>query len=196
MTASTWVWAGNSNSSWEILKMLKKVHNLIGIVVVITATISILTLPGCESAGAPAGLEASRQIFPSATEVSTLSLGPSSPEFPKVFQIKGPSGLLGYCVDHRVVSRSGPFMINVILDDRLYIKRATVTSYPAERGRQVRSRRFTGQFEGKGPKDPIQIGKDIDAITSATISSRVMAQGIRNIVKLLKSRIETADGKR
>ncbi len=167
--------------------MPKKVHNMIWVVAAVVVTTSILTLPGCESAGTLTRLETSRQIFPSVIEVSTLSLGAGSPEFPKAYQIKGPSGLIGYSVDHRVVSRSGPFMINVILDEHLYIKRATVTSYPAERGWQVRSRRFTNQFEGKGPKDPIQIGKDIDAITAATISSRVMTDGIRDIVKMLKT---------
>jgi len=167
--------------------MPKKVHNLIGVVAAVVVTTLNLTLPGCESAGTLTRLETSRQIFPAVIEVSTLSLDAGSHEFPKAYQIKGPSGLIGYSVDHRVVSRSGPFMINVLLDENLYIKRATVTSYPAERGRQVRSRRFTGQFEGKGPKDPIQIGKDIDAITAATISSRVMTDGIRDIVKMLKT---------
>ncbi len=172
--------------------MPKKVHNLIGVVAAVTVTTLILALPGCESVGTLTRLETSRQIFSSAIDVSSLSLGAGSPEFPKAYQIKGPSGLIGYSVDHRVVSRSGPFMINVLLDEHLYIKRASVTSYPAERGRQVRFRRFTRQFEGKGPNDPIQIGKDIDAITSATISSQVMTDGIRDIVKMLKTQAKQA----
>ncbi|MCP4709756.1 MAG: FMN-binding protein [Planctomycetes bacterium] len=83
-------------------------------------------------------------------------------------------------------------MINVILDENLYIKRASVTSYPHQRGRQVRSRQFTGQFKGKGPNDPIQIGADIDAITAATLSSRVMTDGIGDIVKMLKTQAKQA----
>jgi hypothetical protein len=37
------------------------------------------------------------------------------------------------------------------------------------------------------PKHPIKIGKDIDAITAATLSSRVMTDGIGDIVKMLKT---------
>jgi len=103
-----------------------------------------------------------------------------------ISEIKGDSGILGYCVESKVVSRSGPFRIRVLLDSNLYVKQATVISYPWDRGRDVRKRAFTSQFKGKGPEDPIQLGKDIDAITGATISSRVMAEGVRDTIKLLK----------
>ena len=78
----------------------------------------------------------------------------------------------------------------MLLDSHLYVKQARVISYPWDRGRDVRKRAFTSQFEGKGPEDPIQLGKDIDAMTGATISSRVMAQGVRDTIKLLEIIIE------
>jgi hypothetical protein len=104
-----------------------------------------------------------------------------------ISEIKDDSGLLGYCVESKVVSRSGPFWIRVLLDKQLYIKQATVISYPADRGRDVCKRAFTSQFEGKGPEDPIQLGNDIDAMTGATISCRVMAKGVRDTLKLVSS---------
>jgi Na+-translocating ferredoxin:NAD+ oxidoreductase RnfG subunit len=103
-----------------------------------------------------------------------------------VSEIKGPSDLLGYCVESKVVSRSGPFKILVLLDPQVYVKRASVISYPWGRGRDVRKRAFTSQFEGKGPGDPIQVGKDIDVMTGATISSNVMAEGVRDTIKLVE----------
>ncbi|MCP4259972.1 MAG: FMN-binding protein [Planctomycetes bacterium] len=129
------------------------------------------------------------QIFPSAIEMVEISQGAwfsGRPDEAKIIEIKGDSGLLGYCVESKVVSRSGPFKIRVLLDPQLHVKQATVISYPWERGRDVRKGAFTSQFEGKGPKDPIQVGKDIDAMTGATISSRVMAGGVRDTIKFIE----------
>ncbi|MHC4721435.1 MAG: FMN-binding protein [Planctomycetota bacterium] len=42
------------------------------------------------------------------------------------------------------------------------------------------------------PKHPIKIGKDIDAITAATLSSQAMADGIGDIVKMLKTQTKQA----
>jgi hypothetical protein len=94
---------------------------------------------------------------------------------------------VGYCVESELVSRSGPFRIRAFLDQQLVLKRVTVTSYPWERGRDVRKRAFTSQFEGKGPDDAIEIGKDIDAMTGATISCRVVSEGVRDSIKILKA---------
>ena len=113
-----------------------------------------------------------RQIFPSAIEMVEIRQGvlfSERPDEAKITEVKGDSGLLGYCVESKVVGRSGPFKIRVLLDPQLYVKRA-----------------FTSQFDGKGPNDPIQVGKDIDAITGATISSQAMTNGVRDIVKLVK----------
>jgi len=74
----------------------------------------------------------------------------------------------------------------VFLDQQLVVIRARVISYPWERGREVRRREFTSQFKGKGPEDAIEICKDIDAMTGATISCRVMTEGIREAIKLLE----------
>ncbi len=134
-------------------------------------------------------MTAVRRIFPSAVDITETSHGAQvygRPDDAKISEIKDDSGFLGYCVESKVVSRSGPFKIRVLLDTQLHVKQASVISYSWDRGRDVRKRAFTSQFEGKGPEDPIQLGKDIDAITGATISSRVMAEGVRDTIKLLK----------
>jgi Na+-translocating ferredoxin:NAD+ oxidoreductase RnfG subunit len=134
-----------------------------------------------------------REVFPSAIDIAEIPFFISQdahvsgrPDDAIISEIKDDSGLLGYCVESKVVSRSGPFRIRVLLDKRLHVKQATVISYSWDRGRDVCKRTFTTQFEGKGPEDPIQLGKDIDAITGATISCRVMAEGVRDTIKLLK----------
>jgi len=74
----------------------------------------------------------------------------------------------------------------MVLDKQLIVKRAIVVSYPWPRGRDVAKHAFTIQFEGKGPEDAIEIGKDIDAMAGATISCRVMSEGVREAIKFLK----------
>ncbi len=134
-------------------------------------------------------MTAVRRIFSSAIDIAEISQDAriaGRPDDAAISEIKDDSGLLGYCVESKVVSRSGPFRIRVLLDKRLHVKQATVISYSWDRGRDVCKPAFTAQFKGKGPEDPIQLGKDIDAITGATISCRVMAQGVRDTIKLLK----------
>ena len=101
-----------------------------------------------------------------------------------VYVADGLAGPVGYAVESRVASRSGPFRILVIMDAALRVKQATVVSYPNAKGRKVQSPAFTGQFEGKGPGDPIRLGKDIHAMTGATMSSRAMTDGVRRSVRL------------
>ncbi len=157
------------------------------------ATLTIISSCATSTSSSPGGqkMQVARQVFPRAIDIAEVPISQDAQAFgrpaeAKITEIKGDSGLLGYYVESKVVSRSGPFKIRVLLDSCLFVKQATVISYPWDRGRDVRKRAFTSQFEGKGPKDPIQLGKDIDAMTGATISSRVMAEGVSDTIKLLK----------
>ncbi len=161
---------------------------------IVAASLTMLIIiPSCvpSTSSPPDGrkIKLVREVFPFAIDIAEISQGAQvagRPDDTKISEIKDDSGLLGYCVESKVVSRSGPFRIRVLLDLQLYVKQATVISYPWDRGRDVCKRAFTSQFEGKGPEDPIQLGKDIDAMTGATISSRVMTEGVRDTIKLLK----------
>ena len=153
----------------------------------------LANVPGCMNPATTGVLqiEAVHEIFPSATVISKMSISrdvqtSKRPGNHIISEIRNSSGLLGYCVESQVAGRSGPFKIRVFLDKQIVVKRAIVTSYPWERGRDVRRRAFRSQFEGKGPEDSIEIGKDIDAMTGATISSRAMSEGVREIIKLLE----------
>ena len=157
-------------------------------------TLSLLTIvSSCNSTGTT--VERKAELFgefsPLAMETNEILLSEDiltqvNLRNPKVTEIRGTTGLLGYSVESEVVSRSGPFKIQTLLDSELYVKQATVLSYPGQRGRDVQKHTFTRQFEGKGIADPIEVGRDIDAVTGATISSRVMADGIRESITLVK----------
>lgn len=172
---------------------------LVRLPVFMTVVASLAMLTIVSSCDTPASSFSERreivtQIFPSAVDIVEIPffIGQGvqlsgRPDSSKVSEIRGDSGLLGYNVESKVVSRSGPFRIRILLDPQLYVKQATVISYPWDRGRDVCKLAFTSQFDGKGPADPIRLGQDIDAMSGATISSRVMADGVRNSIKLIKA---------
>ncbi|MHC4594388.1 MAG: FMN-binding protein [Planctomycetota bacterium] len=179
---------------------MRKILIRLRFIVTAIATLSLLAfITSCDTvnSNSTAQLDVVRQIFPSATGLIQTPISQDAqvsgrPGNSRISKINGSSGLLGYSVEREVVSRSGPFKIRVLLDPQLYVKQATVISYPWDRGRDVCKRVFTSQFEGKGPEDPIKIGKDIDTMTGATISCRVMTDGVRDTTSLLKTRLLTS----
>jgi Na+-translocating ferredoxin:NAD+ oxidoreductase RnfG subunit len=60
-------------------------------------------------------------------------------------------------------------------------------SYVEQRGRPIATRRFLDQFLGKTAKSAITIGKDIDAVSGATISSRATAFAVKKVVVLYET---------
>ncbi|MHC4286192.1 MAG: FMN-binding protein [Planctomycetota bacterium] len=175
---------------------MRKILISVTFIVTAIASLSLLTfVPSCvtynDSSQIREKMTAVRQFFPSAIAIAEISISQGArvsgyPDGAKISEIKGDSGLLGYCVESTVVSRSGPFKIRTLLDPQLYVKQSTVISYPWDRGRDVCKRAFTSQFDRKGPPDHIQIGKDIDAMTGATISCRAMTDSVRDTIKFLK----------
>ncbi len=114
--------------------------------------------------------------------------GGRTTDHPFVNRITDDAGnLLGYSVEMQVVSRSGPFTILVVVAPDLCILRAKVLEYRGERGSEVCSPKFTDQFTGKCADDPVELDKDIHAITGATISSRAMTEGVKRAVRLIES---------
>ncbi len=111
-----------------------------------------------------------------------------------VYVAESADGILGYAVRTRVVSRSGPFPILIVTGPDFHVREARVLAYLGERGGQVRQPVFTDQFAGKGPEDPIRLGEDIDAVTGATNSSRVMTDGVRRALRLLQRELATGQG--
>jgi Na+-translocating ferredoxin:NAD+ oxidoreductase RnfG subunit len=78
----------------------------------------------------------------------------------------------------------GPVKYIVALDLTGKVTNLAVMSYVEQRGRPIATRRFLGQFVGKTGKNAITIGKDIDAVSGATISSRATAFAVKKVVVL------------
>lgn len=53
-------------------------------------------------------------------------------------------------------------------------------------GSEIKRRSFLKQFHGKSLRDDVAIGRDIDAVTQATISSRAAASAVRKALSLVE----------
>ena len=53
-------------------------------------------------------------------------------------------------------------------------------------GSEIKRKSFLRQFKGKALQDPIKIGKDIDAVTQATISSRAASSAVKKSLQIVE----------
>jgi electron transport complex protein RnfG len=78
-----------------------------------------------------------------------------------------------------VVGQSLPITFAVGVKQDGTLQDVQVMVYREPHGDEIRERRFRAQFAGKKLQDPLVVGKDIDAISGATISSASAAYAAR-----------------
>lgn len=91
----------------------------------------------------------------------------------------------GYAVIDDERGQHEPITFGVKLSPAGVVERQEVMVYREKYGEEIVDPRFRAQFVGKGPKDALRAGQDVDVITGATISSRSMAVGVRRAVALV-----------
>jgi len=77
----------------------------------------------------------------------------------------------------------------VILDTSLNIKKVNVNNYQATHGQEICSKSWLKQFISKNSESTIKYGKNIDAISGATVSANNMVIDIKNKLRLLKKKL-------
>ena len=78
----------------------------------------------------------------------------------------------------------GPVEFIITLDLQGTVTRVEVLSYQEKRGQPIARHSFMSQFEGKTSKSSLQIDKDINGISGATISSRCAAFAVKKAIVL------------
>lgn len=78
----------------------------------------------------------------------------------------------------------GPVKYIIALDMNGKVSDLAVMMYVERRGKPIARRSFLGQFIGKTGADPIMTGKDVDAISGATISSRASAFAVKKVIAI------------
>jgi hypothetical protein len=97
---------------------------------------------------------------------------------------RAPRPLLGYVFLLDVLGQSQPISFAVAVKPEGTLQDIQVMVYREPHGDEVRERRFRAQFAGKKRGDPLVVGKDVDAITGATISSNSAAYAARKALTL------------
>ena len=81
----------------------------------------------------------------------------------------------------------GPVKYIIALDMTGKVEDLAVMLYVEKRGKPIARRSFLGQFIGKTSADPLMTGKDVDAISGATISSRATAFAVKKVIAIYKT---------
>lgn len=73
------------------------------------------------------------------------------------------------------------------------VTRVEILAFREPYGDGVRSRRFLQQFVGRGADSSFRVGRDIDAVSGATISARSLAIAVRRASVLLEELVLPSD---
>jgi hypothetical protein len=92
----------------------------------------------------------------------------------------------GYAVIDDEPGLHQPITFATRLSPRGVVERLEIVAYREPRGDEVRDPRFRQQFTGKTAQDPLQLNRDIDAVSGATVSSASMTVGVRRAVILVE----------
>ena len=82
-------------------------------------------------------------------------------------------------VEVEEMGKHGPIRLTVTIYDSSYVRHVEVLDMREVKGNGIKKREFLDQFNGKSANDPLRIGRDIDAVTGATISSKAVCKAIR-----------------
>ena len=92
----------------------------------------------------------------------------------------------GYAVVDDEQGLHQPITFATRLSSRGSVERVEIMVYREPRGDEVRDPRFRKQFEGKTAQDPLRLGRDIDAVSGATVSSASLATGVHRAAVLVE----------
>ncbi len=102
------------------------------------------------------------------------------------YKIKQNDSIFGYAFVDKAPSKVAQFDYLVLFDKELIIKKSKVLIYREEYGGEISSNRWLKQFVGKSAIDQLKYGKDIIAISGATISARSMTIAVNNLLKTIE----------
>lgn len=140
----------------------------------------------CMGGGKDSALQkAFSEVFPDASDLTLLTPKSSFSRVPRVVEMRNGENLLGYAAELKVVSRSGPFLIQVAVSADETVLDVQIPKYPHQRGRGVKKTVFLEQFKGVSYGEPLNVGEQIDAVSGATSSGTAVTTGVRQALLLV-----------
>jgi Na+-translocating ferredoxin:NAD+ oxidoreductase RnfG subunit len=96
-----------------------------------------------------------------------------------VIRVRRGDSLLGFAQVRNVKGKDQPITFLVAIDPEARLRDVDILVYREPYGGEVAYESWRRQFRGKGPGDPIQLGRDIRGISGATISVNSVTDGVR-----------------
>ena len=130
-----------------------------------------------------------RKLSPTAVQLQQLgkALGRKASSVPRLFEARDENQeSLGWAFIDSEPGKFLPMDYLVAVSPQGTILEVQLLVYRETHGHEVRSRRFRSQFKGKSLDDPIQLDRDIDAVSGATISSRTFTFGAKKCLWLAR----------
>lgn len=129
--------------------------------------------------------EAIKKIFPELQEYKRESCILDNQEF-GVHTVSKNGKVLGWAVVLDEKGKIQPITFLVGIGTKGKVLEVYVLEFRDLFGSEIKRRSFLRQFHGKSLKDHIAVGRDIDAVTTATISSQSASSAVRKALKLVE----------
>ena len=131
-----------------------------------------------QQAAPPAKIAASiRRIFGPDAEVDTLRVGADT-----VLRVARGDSLLGFAAVRNVIGKDQPITFLVAIDPADRLKDVDVLVYREPYGGEVAYEAWRRQFRGKSAADSLRVGREIRAISGATVSVHAVTLGVKQLL--------------
>ena len=140
--------------------------------------------------------QAQRALFPAATVFvdrtlrltpaqrkaigQAAGIGPGATQ--PVWEVRGPSGRLGWLFIDRVTGKHELITYALALDTAGTVRGLEILDYRETYGGEIRNPAWRQQFVGKRAGSVVRLGSDIRNISGATLSSRHVTDGVRRLL--------------
>ena len=154
---------------------------IISLVLAIVVLLPILAL----AENYPQHREAIKSIFPSFQDYKVENYILDNQEL-KVFTVLSDKKILGWAVILDEMGKIKPITFLVGIDIQGNVLGVRILEYRDIFGSEIKRKSFLRQFQGKSLKDPMVVGRDIDAVTSATISSHAATSAVKKSLEIIE----------
>lgn len=131
--------------------------------------------------------EATKKIFPGLTGYKIENRIVENQEF-KIFTVFNNGEVIGWTVALDEMGKIKPITFLVGIDTQGEVLGIFVLEYRDMFGSEIKRRSFLKQFRGKSSGSALSVGRDIDVVTGATISSKAAASAVKKALKLIKEK--------
>lgn len=129
--------------------------------------------------------EATKKIFPELEEYKIESHFVDGQEF-KIFTVVKDGETIGWTVVSTEMGKINPITFLVGISKEGKVLEVYVLEFRDMFGAEVKRRSFLRQFQGKVLKNPLKVGRDIDAVTQATISSNAATTAVKKSLMIIE----------